>query len=93
MQYNHSRIIVRVSSFVETLLGFPSQAAFAHSAVTVPLYDTLGPETVEFIVNQTGLATVVCGGVMELQKLVEIAAGGRCPTLQVCENNDIILDC
>lgn len=56
---------------------------FAHSGLTVPLYDTLGPETVEFVVNQTGLATVVCAGVMELKKLVAIAEGRRCPSLQV----------
>lgn len=59
------------------------QAAFAHSALTVPLYDTLGPETVEFVVNQTDLTTVVCAGAVELQKLVAIAGGGRCPSLQV----------
>lgn len=61
----------------------PAKAAFAHSALTVPLYDTLGPETVEFVVNQTCLTTVVCAGVVELQKLATIAKGGRCPTLQV----------
>ena len=59
------------------------QAAFAHSGLTVPLYDTLGPETVEFVVNQTGLTTVVCAGVVELKKLVAIAVGRRCPSLQV----------
>ncbi|CAM9792230.1 unnamed protein product, partial [Hapterophycus canaliculatus] len=59
------------------------QAAFAHSALTVPLYDTLGPETVEFVVNQTGLTTVVCAGVAELRKLATIAKEGRCPSLQV----------
>lgn len=59
------------------------QAAFAHSTVTVPLYDTLGPETVEYVVKQTDLTTVVCGDASELTKLVHVAEGGRCPTLQV----------
>ncbi|CAM9837072.1 unnamed protein product [Ectocarpus sp. 6 AP-2014] len=58
------------------------QAAFAHSALTVPLYDTLGPETVEFVITQTSLTTVVCSGVAELRKLVAIADGGRCPSLK-----------
>ncbi|CAM9583383.1 unnamed protein product, partial [Ectocarpus sp. 12 AP-2014] len=58
------------------------QAAFAHSALTVPLYDTLGPETVEFVITQTSLTTVVCSSVAELRKLVVIADGGRCPSLK-----------
>ncbi|CAN0425565.1 unnamed protein product, partial [Laminaria digitata] len=59
------------------------QATFAHSGVTVPLYDTLGPETIEFVVKQTDLTTVVCGGAVELQKLVAISGAGLCPTLKV----------
>lgn len=59
------------------------QAAFAHSTVTVPLYDTLGPETIEFVVKQTLLSTVVCAGAAELRKLVTVAGAGQCPTLQV----------
>lgn len=34
-------------------------ASFLHSCTTVPLYDTLGAEAIEFIVNQTELALVV----------------------------------
>lgn len=51
--------------------------------MTVPLYDTLGPETIEFVVKQTDLTTVVCGGAVELQKLVAISGAGLCPTLKV----------
>ena len=51
--------------------------------MTVPLYDTLGPETIEFVVKQTDLTTVVCGGASELQKLVAISGTGLCPTLKV----------
>ncbi|CAM9678327.1 unnamed protein product [Chrysoparadoxa australica] len=58
------------------------QAAFAHSAVTVPLYDTLGPDTIEYVVNQTLLTTIVCGGLKELNKLVEVVNTGRCPSLR-----------
>eukprot|EP00752_Nemacystus_decipiens_P010605 g9443.t1 len=64
------------------------QATFAHSGLTVPLYDTLGPETVEFVINQTALTTVVCAGVMELKKLVAIAEGRRCPSLQAVVTMD-----
>lgn len=37
------------------------QAAFTISAASVPLYDTLGPDSVGYVINQTELATVVCG--------------------------------
>ncbi|CAM9796625.1 unnamed protein product, partial [Phaeothamnion confervicola] len=59
------------------------QAAFCHGAVTVPMYDTLGPETVEYIAAQCGVAAVVCGGATELARLAEVAASGRCPSLAV----------
>jgi long-chain acyl-CoA synthetase len=48
------------------------QAAFCHSAVTVPFYDTLGPETLQFIAAQTGLACIVCGGAAELARLATV---------------------
>lgn len=59
------------------------QAAFSHSAITVPLYDTLGPENLEYIVDQTGVTTVVCGGPSELKKLADLVSEGKCPTLKV----------
>lgn len=37
------------------------QAAFTIQAASVPLYDTLGPDSVGYVINQTELATVVCG--------------------------------
>lgn len=37
-------------------------ACNAYKGVVVPLYDTLGPDTVQFILNQTGLKTVCCEG-------------------------------
>lgn len=35
-------------------------AAYTVGAITAPLYDTLGPDTVHFILNQTSSKTVVC---------------------------------
>jgi len=37
-------------------------AADAHSLCLVPLYDTLGPEAVQFIINQADLRVVCCSG-------------------------------
>jgi long-chain acyl-CoA synthetase len=36
------------------------QAIFCVSGATVPFYDTLGPESVEYILKQTGTKSVVC---------------------------------
>ena len=44
-----------------------------------PLYDTLGPETVHFIVQQTECTSVVCTR-NELEKLCQAAEKGDCPS-------------
>ncbi|GMH96440.1 hypothetical protein TrST_g14202 [Triparma strigata] len=36
------------------------QAAYSNNAAVVPLYSTLGPQAIAFILKQTGLKTVVC---------------------------------
>jgi long-chain acyl-CoA synthetase len=36
------------------------QAAYCGGGATVPLYDTLGPETVEFVLAQSGASCCVC---------------------------------
>lgn len=58
------------------LLGFYSknrmewviaeQACYAYSIIPVPLYDTLGADSVEYVVNQTELATILCSSVETL---------------------------
>lgn len=45
---------------------------------TVPLYDTLGPDTVHFILAQTGTKSVVCSKA-ELKHLCEAKVTGDCP--------------
>lgn len=46
-------------------------ACAAYSLYTVSLYDTLGPDTVEFVINHAELETVVCSGdhIADLLKL------------------------
>eukprot|EP00934_Nitzschia_sp_Nitz4_P001950 Nitzschia sp. Nitz4//scaffold76_size158648//60033//68082//NITZ4_002544-RA/size158648-processed-gene-0.238-mRNA-1//1//CDS//3329557839//1950//frame0 len=56
------------------------QAIFAISGATVPLYDTLGPESAEYILNQTGLRTIVCTR-GELDNLCRVKKSGNCPNL------------
>jgi long-chain acyl-CoA synthetase len=47
------------------------QATFSVGGVTVPFYDTLGPDTVAFILNQTETKTVVCAR-RSLEKLCQV---------------------
>jgi len=57
---------------------FSEQAVYCLGGVTVPFYDTLGPDTVRFILEHTGLSCVVCSR-NELASLCEAKASGTCP--------------
>ncbi|KAI8993667.1 hypothetical protein BDB01DRAFT_832453 [Pilobolus umbonatus] len=52
-------------------------ACASYSLYTVSLYDTLGPETVEYVVNHSELETIICSGdhVPDLLKLKEKLPG------------------
>lgn len=50
------------------------QAAYMFSTVVVALYDTLGAESTEYILNQTELATIICTAT-ELKKLILVRYG------------------
>ncbi|GMF09176.1 unnamed protein product [Phytophthora lilii] len=54
-------------------------AAYSFSAVVVALYDTLGPDSTQFILNQTEMTTIVCTAA-ELPKLTQISC--KCPYLK-----------
>ena len=54
-----------------------AEACYKTGVVVVPMYDTLGPETVSYIQNQTGAATVLCTAT-EMPKLL-----GSCPFAHV----------
>lgn len=58
------------------------QACFADGGMTVPMYDTLGPDTLEFILRQTGLSAMICSGSEELARIASAAANGKCPSLR-----------
>lgn len=55
-------------------------ACHAYSLVTVPLYDTLGPDSVEFICNHAELAAVCCS-VECLRTLAKCL--DKCPTVKL----------
>lgn len=53
-------------------------AIYCLGGTTVPFYDTLGPDTVRFILEHTGLSCVVCSR-KELARLCEAKESGTCP--------------
>ncbi|KAG5182215.1 putative long-chain-fatty-acid--CoA ligase [Tribonema minus] len=55
------------------------QACFMHAGTTVPLYDTLAPDVVAYVLNQTKLSTVVCAAT-ETPKVLSSAS--QCPDLK-----------
>mmetsp|Transcript_13014 Transcript_13014/g.28086 ORF Transcript_13014/g.28086 Transcript_13014/m.28086 type:complete len:686 (+) Transcript_13014:23-2080(+) len=54
------------------------QAIYCLGGSTVPFYDTLGPDTVRFILEHTGLSCVVSSR-LELERLCEAKLTGTCP--------------
>jgi len=55
-------------------------ACHAYSMISVPLYDTLGPDTVRYICNHAELAAVACS-VEVLGKMLEVLH--ECPTVRL----------
>jgi long-chain acyl-CoA synthetase len=55
-------------------------ACHTYSMVSVPLYDTLGPDTVKYICNHAELACVACS-VAVLSKMLEVLH--ECPTVRL----------
>lgn len=55
-------------------------AAHAYSMTSVPLYDTLGPDTVRYIANHAELATIACS-IEVLGKVLEVLS--ECPSVKV----------
>ncbi|XP_006153998.1 long-chain-fatty-acid--CoA ligase 5 isoform X4 [Tupaia chinensis] len=51
--------------------------------VAVPLYDTLGPEAIIYIVNKADIATVICDTPQKASALVENVEKGLTPSLKM----------
>ena len=56
------------------------------SFYTVSLYDTLGPDATEYIINHASL-TVICASADHVPKLIELSS--RCPTLKMVISVDL----
>jgi long-chain acyl-CoA synthetase len=61
------------------------QGCNAYSLVTVPLYDTLGPDAVEYIAAETALSTIACTA-DKTASLLQVAR--NCPSLKLAIEMD-----
>ncbi|XP_076615874.1 long-chain-fatty-acid--CoA ligase 5 isoform X2 [Chaetodon auriga] len=76
----------------ETFLGIFAQnrpewiiaelACYTYSMVAAPLYDTLGPEAVVFIINQADISTVLCDNQNKAEVLLQNREKGLTPVLK-----------
>uniref|UniRef100_A0A7N6BCE0 Long-chain-fatty-acid--CoA ligase n=1 Tax=Anabas testudineus TaxID=64144 RepID=A0A7N6BCE0_ANATE len=82
----------------DTLIGIFAQnrpewiiaelACYTYSMVAVPLYDTLGPEALVFIIDQAELSTVICDNKSKAEILLQNREKGQTPLLK----NIVIMD-
>ncbi|KAJ6669055.1 hypothetical protein lerEdw1_007864 [Lerista edwardsae] len=56
-------------------------ACYTYSMVAVPLYDTLGPEAIVYIVNKADISTVICDKPEKAQLLLENCEQKKTPGL------------
>nr|XP_046233496.1 long-chain-fatty-acid--CoA ligase 5 [Scatophagus argus]XP_046233498.1 long-chain-fatty-acid--CoA ligase 5 [Scatophagus argus] len=76
----------------DTLIGIFAQnrpewvigelACYTYSMVVVPLYDTLGPEAIVFIINQAEISTVLCDNQKKAETLLQTREKGQTPVLK-----------
>ena len=64
-------------------------ASVSQAGTTVAFYDTLGPQSVEFVINQTKLTTIACAG-QYLKTLIMLKSQGRAGSLLNLVSFDVI---
>eukprot|EP00064_Thunnus_orientalis_P010866 superscaffoldBa00001514_g10895 len=57
-------------------------ACYTYSMVAVPLYDTLGPEALVFIIDQAEISTVLCDNQNKAETLLQNREKGQTPVLK-----------
>ncbi|XP_056285608.1 long-chain-fatty-acid--CoA ligase 5 [Pseudoliparis swirei] len=65
----------------EWIIG--EQACYTYSMVAVPLYDTLGPEALVFIIDLAEISTVLCDNQSKAETLLQNREKGQTPVLKV----------
>ena len=56
-------------------------ASTALNGTTIAFYDTLGPQAIEFVINQTELTTIVCAGA-SLSKIILLKSQGKAQSIK-----------
>ncbi|CAN9508741.1 unnamed protein product [Ophioblennius macclurei] len=64
----------------EWIIG--EQACYTYSMVAVPLYDTLGPEALVFIIDRAEISTVICDNHSKAEVLLQNRENGLTPVLK-----------
>ncbi|KAL7372409.1 hypothetical protein ABVT39_015698 [Epinephelus coioides] len=64
----------------EWIIG--EQACYTYSMVAVPLYDTLGPEALVFIIDRAEISTVLCDNQSKAETLLQTREKGQNPVLK-----------
>ncbi|XP_059180384.1 long-chain-fatty-acid--CoA ligase 5 [Centropristis striata] len=57
-------------------------ACYTYSMVAVPLYDTLGPEALVFIIDRAEISTVICDNQKKAETLLQNLEKGQTPVLK-----------
>ncbi|XP_042369745.1 long-chain-fatty-acid--CoA ligase 5-like [Plectropomus leopardus] len=57
-------------------------ACYTYSMVAVPLYDTLGPEALVFIIDRAEISTVICDNQSKAETLLQTREKGQTPVLK-----------
>ncbi|CAL9699459.1 unnamed protein product [Knipowitschia caucasica] len=57
-------------------------SCYTYSMVAVPLYDTLGPEALVFIIDRAEISTVLCDNPTKVQTLLQNVEKGQTPVLK-----------
>ncbi|XP_065408573.1 long-chain-fatty-acid--CoA ligase 5 isoform X2 [Chrysemys picta bellii] len=67
-------------------------ACYTYSMVAVPLYDTLGPDAIVFIINKADISMVICDKPEKAQVLLENCEQGKIPGLKTIILMDLFDD-
>uniref|UniRef100_A0A8C3FF99 Arachidonate--CoA ligase n=1 Tax=Chrysemys picta bellii TaxID=8478 RepID=A0A8C3FF99_CHRPI len=67
-------------------------ACYTYSMVAVPLYDTLGPDAIVFIINKADISMVICDKPEKAQVLLEKCEQGKIPGLKTIILMDLFDD-
>ena len=71
--------------------GLVNIANILHSVITVGLYDTLGAESTNFIINQCQLTTIICSGDY-IQRYIKMKKDGQIKSVQNLVTFDTLKD-